>query len=182
MSTESSETETPAPTFDVLPLSSELRRAVDELGYTHPTPVQRAVFEPAARGLDLVVQARTGTGKTAAFSLPVIDSLVKRSVSAVQALILCPTRELALQVNREIESLGKYRGTRSTAVYGGAPMPRQIEAIQNGAQIVVGPPGRVLDHLRRGTLAPSTIRAFVLDESDEMLSMGFFPKINEIFG
>ncbi len=182
MSTESSETETPAPTFDVLPLSSELRRAVDELGYTHPTPVQRAVFEPAARGLDLVVQARTGTGKTAAFSLPVIDSLVKRSVSAVQALILCPTRELALQVNREIESLGKYRGTRSTAVYGGAPMPRQIEAIQNGAQIVVGTPGRVLDHLRRGTLAPSTIRAFVLDESDEMLSMGFLPQITEILG
>ena len=182
MSTESTETETPAPTFDVLPLSSELRRAVDELGYTHPTPVQRAVFEPAARGLDLVVQARTGTGKTAAFSLPVIDSIVKRSVSAVQALILCPTRELALQVNREIESLGKHRGTRSKAGYGGAPMPRQIEAIQNGAQIVVGTPGRVLDHLRRGTLDPSTIRAFVLDESDEMLSMGFLPQITEILG
>jgi ATP-dependent RNA helicase DeaD len=182
MSTETPETEAPPPTFDALPLSSELRRAIDELGYTHPTPVQRAVFEPAVRGLDLVVQARTGTGKTAAFAMPLIDSLVKRSVSAVQALILCPTRELALQVNREIEALGKHRGTRSTAVYGGAPMPRQVEAIQNGAQIVVGTPGRVLDHLRRGTLDPSTIRTFVLDESDEMLSMGFLPQITEILG
>jgi ATP-dependent RNA helicase DeaD len=183
MSTETTpETETPPPTFDVLPLSAELRRAIDELGYTHPTPVQRAVFEPAVRGLDLVVQARTGTGKTAAFALPLIDSLVKRSVAAVQALILCPTRELALQVNREIEALGKHRGTRSTAVYGGAPMPRQVEAIQNGAQIVVGTPGRVLDHLRRGTMDPSGIRTFVLDESDEMLSMGFLPQITEILG
>jgi len=182
MSTDTPETEAPPPTFDSLPLSAELRRAIDELGYTHPTPVQRAVFEPAVRGLDLVVQARTGTGKTAAFAMPLIDSLVKRSVAAVQALILCPTRELALQVNREIEALGKHRGTRSTAVYGGAPMPRQVEAIQNGAQIVVGTPGRVLDHLRRGTLDPSTIRTFVLDESDEMLSMGFLPQITEILG
>ncbi len=182
MSTETPETEAPPPTFDSLPLSNELRRAIDELGYTHPTPVQRAVFEPAVRGLDLVVQARTGTGKTAAFAMPLIDSLVKRTVAAVQALILCPTRELALQVNREIEALGKHRGTRSTAVYGGAPMPRQVEAIQNGAQIVVGTPGRVLDHLRRGTLDPSTIRTFVLDESDEMLSMGFLPQITEILG
>jgi ATP-dependent RNA helicase DeaD len=184
MSTETPtpENEAPLPTFDTLPLSSELRRAIDELGYTHPTPVQRAVFEPAVRGLDLVVQARTGTGKTAAFAMPLIDSLVKRGVAAVQALILCPTRELALQVNREIEALGKHRGTRSTAVYGGAPMPRQVEAIQNGAQIVVGTPGRVLDHLRRGTLDPSAIRTFVLDESDEMLSMGFLPQITEILG
>jgi ATP-dependent RNA helicase DeaD len=182
MSTETPETEAPPPTFDALPLSAELRRAIDELGYTHPTPVQRAVFEPAVRGLDLVVQARTGTGKTAAFAMPLIDSLVKRSVAAVQALILCPTRELALQVNREIEALGKHRGTRSTAVYGGAPMPRQVEAIQNGAQIVVGTPGRVLDHLRRGTMDPSGIRTFVLDESDEMLSMGFLPQITEILG
>jgi len=180
MSSESAETELP-PTFDVIALSSELRRAVDELGYTHPTPVQRAVFELATRGRDLVVQARTGTGKTAAFAMPVVDALVKRNVPAVQALILTPTRELALQVNREFEALGKYKGTKSTAVYGGAPMPRQVEAIQGGAQIVCGTPGRVLDHLRRGTLDPSAIRVFVLDESDEMLSMGFLPQITEIW-
>jgi len=183
MSTETTtEAEAPAPTFDSLPLSAELRRAIDELGYTHPTPVQRAVFEPAVRGGDLVVQAQTGTGKTASFAMPLVDSLVKRSVNVVQALILCPTRELALQVNREVEALGKHRGIRATAVYGGAPMPRQVEAIQSGAQVVVGTPGRVLDHLRRGTLDPSGIRSFILDESDEMLSMGFLPQITEILG
>jgi ATP-dependent RNA helicase DeaD len=182
MSTESTEAEAPPPTFDTLPLSNELRRAIDELGYTHPTPVQRAVFEPAVRGGDLVVQAQTGTGKTASFAMPLVDSLVKRSANVVQALVLCPTRELALQVNREVEALGKYRNIRCTAVYGGAPMPRQVEAIQGGAQVVVGTPGRVLDHLRRGTLDPSGIRTFILDESDEMLSMGFLPQITEILG
>jgi len=178
----SSETDSAAlPTFDVLPLSAELRRAIDELGYVHPTPVQRAVFEPASRGRDLAVQARTGTGKTAAFGLPLIDALVRRKDEKVQALVLCPTRELALQVTRELESLAKYRGTRVVAVYGGAPMPRQVEQIRAGAQIVVGTPGRVLDHLGRGTLSPGAIRTVVLDESDEMLSMGFLPQINEIF-
>ena len=171
----------PPPTFDVLPLSSELRRAVDDLGYVHPTPVQRAVFEPASRGRDLVVQARTGTGKTAAFSLPLVDAVVRRKEARVQALALCPTRELALQVTREMTALAKYRGTRVVAVYGGAPMPKQIEQIRDGAQILVGTPGRVLDHLSRGTLDASGIRTVVLDESDEMLSMGFLPQINEIF-
>jgi len=183
MSTETTtEAEAPPPTFDSLPLSAELRRAIDDLGYTHPTPVQRAVFEPAVRGGDLVVQAQTGTGKTASFAMPLVDSLVKRSVNVVQALILCPTRELALQVNREVEALGKHRNIHCTAVYGGAPMPRQVEAIQGGAQVVVGTPGRVLDHLRRGTLDPTGIRTFILDESDEMLSMGFLPQITEILG
>jgi len=183
MSTETTtEAEAPPPTFDSLPLSAELRRAIDELGYTHPTPVQRAVFEPAVRGGDLVVQAQTGTGKTASFAMPLVDSLVKRSVNVVQALILCPTRELALQVNREVEALGKHRNIRCTAVYGGAPMPRQVEAIKDGAQVVVGTPGRVLDHLRRGTLDATGIRTFILDESDEMLSMGFLPQITEILG
>ncbi|MEB2325137.1 MAG: DEAD/DEAH box helicase, partial [Sorangiineae bacterium] len=170
----------PPPTFDVLPLSPELRQAIDELGYTHPTPVQREVFEPAQRGRDLVVQARTGTGKTAAFGMPLVDGLVKRAVAAVQALVLCPTRELALQVTREVESLGRHRGVSVVAVYGGAPMPRQIQQIEEGAQVVVGTPGRVLDHLRRGTLSAESIRVFVLDESDEMLSMGFLPQINDI--
>lgn len=170
----------PPPTFDILPLSSELRRAVDDLGYTHPTPVQRAVFELASRGKDLVVQARTGTGKTAAFGMPIVDALVRRQTPAVQVLVLCPTRELALQVTREVEALAKYRGVAIVPVYGGAPMPRQIEQIQGGAQVVVGTPGRVLDHLRRGTFSAASIRALVLDESDEMLSMGFLPQINEI--
>ena len=170
------------PTFDALPLSPEVRRAVDDLGYVHPTPVQLAVFEPAVRGKDLVVQARTGTGKTAAFGLPLVDGIIKRTVNAVQALVLCPTRELALQVTREVDSLARHRAVRCAAVYGGAPMARQVADIRGGAQIVVGTPGRVLDHLHRGTLDATTIRTFVLDESDEMLSMVFLPQISEILG
>src|SRR5688572_33148099 len=109
---------TPPATFDVIPLSPDVRRAVDDVGYTHPTPVQRAVFESAARGKDLVVQARTGTGKTAAFGLPLVDRLVRRKVKAVQALVLCPTRELALQVTRELEGLGKNTGIALLPAYG----------------------------------------------------------------
>jgi ATP-dependent RNA helicase DeaD len=179
-----SETETPKeeqPTFDVIPLTPEVRTAVAELGYVHPTPVQRAVFESAARGKDLVVQARTGTGKTAAFGMPLVDRIVRRKLKAVQALALCPTRELALQVTRELEALGKHTGISVLPIYGGAPMPRQIDGLKDGAQIVVGTPGRVLDHLRRKTLDPSKIRVLVLDECDEMLSMGFLPQILEIW-
>jgi ATP-dependent RNA helicase DeaD len=173
--------ESPPVTFDALPLTSDVRKAIDDLGYTHPTPVQRAVFEIAARGRDLVVQARTGTGKTAAFGMPLIDSLVKTNKPAVQAMILCPTRELALQITRELTAIAKHRGTKVVAVYGGAPMGKQIEQLKDGAQILVGTPGRVLDHLRRGTLDTKACKAFVLDESDEMLSMGFLPQISEIW-
>ena len=173
---------TPLITFDALPLSSDVRKAIDDLGYTHPTPVQRAVFEFAAKGRDMVVQARTGTGKTAAFGLPLIDSVVKVNRPAVQAMILCPTRELALQITRELSAIAKHRGTKVVAVYGGAPMGKQIEQLKDGAQILVGTPGRVLDHLRRGTLDTQACKAFVLDESDEMLSMGFLPQISEIWG
>jgi ATP-dependent RNA helicase DeaD len=168
------------PTFDVLPLGAEVRRAIDEMGYRHPTPVQRAVFEPAAEGRSLVVQARTGTGKTAAFGLPIVDRLVRPSVKAVQALALCPTRELALQVSREIEQIGKYRSAKVVAIYGGASMSKQIDALEGGAQIVVGTPGRVLDHLRQKTLDPSGVRVLVLDEADEMLSMGFARELHAI--
>jgi len=174
------ETPTTEPTFDVLPLSPEVRRAIDEMGYRHPTPVQRAVFEAASEGRSLVVQARTGTGKTAAFGLPMVDRLVRPSVKAVQALVLCPTRELALQVGREIEQIGKYKGIKVVPIYGGAPMGKQVEALESGAQIVCGTPGRVLDHLRQKTLDPSSIRVLVLDEADEMLSMGFARELNAI--
>jgi len=170
----------PAPTFDALPLSADIRQAIDALGYVNPTPVQLAVFEPATRGKSLVVQARTGTGKTAAFGLPIIDSLIRKGQHNVQALILTPTRELALQVGRELEQLAKFRGTKIVPIYGGAPMGKQIEALEGGAQVVVGTPGRVLDHLRRGTLDAKNVRIFVLDEADEMLSMGFAKELNAI--
>ncbi len=170
----------PPRTFDALPLTAELRRAIDACGYTHPTPVQLAVFEPATRGKNLVVQARTGTGKTAAFGMPILDSLVRKSLPKVQALILTPTRELALQITRELERLGEFRGTKLACIYGGAPMGKQIEQLEGGAQVVVGTPGRVLDHLRRGTFDPSNVRIFVLDEADEMLSMGFAKELHAI--
>ena len=169
------------PTFDVLPLSDETRETLAEMGYVHPTPVQRAVFEPASRGLDLVVQARTGTGKTTAFGLPIVEHAVRRKEPHVQVLVLVPTRELALQVSAEIERLGKKRKIVPLSIYGGAPMGKQIDALASGKhQVVVGTPGRVLDHLTRGTLDPSTVRVLVLDEADEMLSMGFEREISAI--
>jgi ATP-dependent RNA helicase DeaD len=170
----------PEPTFDVLALNADVRRAVDAMGYTHPTPVQRAVFEPAAEGRSLVVQARTGTGKTAAFGLPIVDRIVRTSIKVPQVLVLVPTRELALQVSREIEQLGQFRSIRVAAIYGGSSMTKQIEAIAAGAQVLAGTPGRVLDHLRQRTLDPSSIRLLVLDEADEMLSMGFARELNAI--
>src|SRR5579863_3732477 len=171
---------TPEPTFDVLPLCPEVQRALAKMGYVHPTPVQRAVFEAAAEGRSLVVQARTGTGKTTAFGLPLVDRLVRPAMKAVQALVLCPTRELALQVSREVEQLGQFRDLHVVPIYGGASMSKQVDALKAGAQIVAGTPGRVLDHLRQGTLDPSAIRILVLDEADEMLSMGFARELHAI--
>lgn len=175
-----SEGASPKPTFAALPLSPDVRKALDKMGYVNPSPVQLAVFEPASRGKSLVVQARTGTGKTTAFGLPIVDALVKRSVPGVQALVLTPTRELAIQVGKELEQLAEFRGIKILPIYGGAPMGRQVEALAEGVQIVTGTPGRVLDHLRRGTLDASSVRIFVLDEADEMLSMGFAKELNAI--
>src|SRR3954463_4065460 len=117
------------PTFEVLSLSRETLEALAAMGYTHPTPVQRAVYDPASRGLDLVVQARTGTGKTAAFGLPIVENAVRRNLPKAQVLVLCPTRELAIQVANEIERLGRYRNIKPVAIYGGAPMGRQVDAL-----------------------------------------------------
>jgi len=167
------------PTFDLLPLTADTRRAIDEMGFVTPTPVQVESFGPAIEGRDLIVQARTGTGKTAAFGLPLVDRIVVPE-PRVQALILAPTRELALQSAREIERLGKHKSLRTVAVYGGAPMDRQIHELESGAQIVSGTPGRVLDHLNRGTLDARGLKVLVLDEADEMLSMGFAKELHAI--
>jgi ATP-dependent RNA helicase DeaD len=167
------------PTFDALPLSAEVRSALDEIGWSQPTPVQLAAYEPTVEGKDLIVQARTGTGKTAAFGLPIIDRMV-RNAPHVQFLVLAPTRELALQSQRELERIGKHKDVKVAAVYGGAPMDKQIKQLKEGAQVVSGTPGRVLDHLRRGTLDPSHLRMLVLDEADEILSMGFLKELHAI--
>ncbi len=179
MTGESSSTEDASPTFDLLPLSDEVRSAVLELGWVTPTPVQLAAFGPASEGADVVVQARTGTGKTAAFGLPIIDKRVKPG-AGTQVLILAPTRELALQSARELARIGQHKSVRTAAVYGGAPIERQIRELDAGVEIVSGTPGRVLDHLRRGSLVADGIRALVLDEADEMLSMGFAKELNAI--
>ncbi len=167
-------------TFDAIALSPETRRGIDALGYLSPTPVQVAVFEPAAAGKSIVVQARTGTGKTIAFGLPILDRLVRPADVRPQALILTPTRELAIQVSAELEAVAKFRPIKITTIYGGASMEKQVAALTAGVHVVVGTPGRVLDHLRRGTFDASGIRIFVLDEADEMLSMGFAKELHAI--
>ena len=168
------------PSFDAMSLSADLRRAIADLGFEKPTPVQFAVWDAASAGRDVVVQARTGTGKTAAYGMPLVDKVVKRAEAHPQALILCPTRELALQVARELAQLGAYKNVRTLAIYGGAPMGKQIADIKDGPQIIAGTPGRVLDHLHRGTLDGNRITTLVLDEADEMLSMGFERELSAI--
>ena len=180
MSTSEPEISEIVPTFEAMPLSDEVRQALVEMSYEQPTPVQWAVWEPAVAGKDVVVQARTGTGKTASFGLPILDRLVRRSNKTPQALILCPTRELALQVSRELDKLGSHTDITTFPIYGGAPMERQVQAIAAGVQVICGTPGRVLDHLRRGTLKADGIKTLVLDEADEMLSMGFERELTAI--
>lgn len=166
-------------TFESLGLRPEVMRAIKEVGYETPTPVQHATYPHAIERRDIIVQARTGTGKTAAFAIPLVDRIVTEE-PGVQALVLAPTRELALQSAREIARLGQHRDIGTVAVYGGAPMGAQVKELADGAQIVSGTPGRVLDHLKRGTLDASGLKALVLDEMDEMLSMGFAKELNAI--
>jgi ATP-dependent RNA helicase DeaD len=169
-----------AVSFADLPLAESLKRALAEKGYRSPTPVQAAVLGPILEGRDLIVRSKTGTGKTAAFGLPILERLPDGGAGEVRALILCPTRELALQVADEIASLGKHKGAKVVAIYGGASMSEQIAALQAGGEIVVGTPGRVFDHLRRKTLSLRNAKFAVLDEADEMLSMGFYEEVTKI--
>src|SRR5919201_3937000 len=136
---------------DEFPMSEELRRAVNERGWEHPTPVQAKAFDPVVQGRDLIVRSKTGTGKTAAFGLPLLHKL-NAGERQVKVLVLCPTRELALQVATEIGELGKHKDLRVAAIYGGASMRDQEDALRGGAALVVGTPGRVADHIRRGNL------------------------------
>jgi len=162
--------------FDISPA---LRRAIAERGYVHPTPVQATVFEPIRQGRDLIVRSKTGTGKTAAFGIPLLEKLPDGERN-VRALILCPTRELALQVATEISELGKYRDLTVTAIYGGASMKTQENALHLGSAIIVGTPGRVYDHIRRKNLNLSACDCVVLDEADEMLNQGFYEEVTRI--
>src|SRR4051812_11053308 len=167
--------------FAGLGLRPELLRALTSLGYEEPTPIQREAIPPLLAGHDLVGQAATGTGKTAAFALPVLQKLTGGAAGAgPDALVLVPTRELAEQVSQAVHRYGRDLGVRVLPVYGGQPIGRQLQALHRGVQVVVGTPGRVLDHINRGTLRPADVRTVVLDEADEMLDMGFAEDIEAI--
>ena len=179
-------TETPEPeeeegaqTFADLGIHDDVLEAINEMGWETPTPVQRDSHPLAIAGHDVIVQSRTGTGKTGAFGIPLVDGLLSDDGDE-QALVLAPTRELALQSAREIAKLGNRRGIDTVAVYGGASMEQQIRALDKGARVISGTPGRVLDHLKRGTIKASRLQVLVLDEADEMLSMGFAKELHAI--
>ena len=165
--------------FSQLNLRAELVQAVVDEGYTEPTPIQSAVIPVLLSGKDVIGQAQTGTGKTAAFALPMLQT-IEMGLGPVQGLILAPTRELAMQVSEAIYTYGKHLGVRVLAVYGGQPYARQISRLQKGVDIVVGTPGRLIDLIQRKSLDLSKVRVLVLDEADEMLSMGFIEDIETI--
>ena len=156
-----------------------IARALEEMGYVTPTEVQARAIPPLRAGRDLIGQAQTGTGKTAAFGIPIVEQ-VDPSERSVQALVLTPTRELCQQVTAEIASLGRLRNVKPVAIYGGAAMDRQITALNRGAQVVVGTPGRVLDLIRRRELRLENVRTVILDEADRMLDMGFIVDVETI--
>jgi ATP-dependent RNA helicase DeaD len=166
--------------FADLGLNEKLLQAVSELGYEAPTPIQARVIPLLLEGRDVIGQAQTGTGKTAAFALPILAGL-DPARREVQAIVLTPTRELAIQVAEAIHAYGsRLPGVRVVPIYGGQPMQKQITRLRSGLHVVVGTPGRVMDHLRRGTMDLSTVRMVVLDEADEMLRMGFLEDVEWI--
>src|SRR5262245_6060382 len=180
-----SESEEKVLSFRDLGLSPDVLKAVEELGYEAPTPIQEATIGLLLQGRDVIGQAQTGTGKTAAFAIPIIERLDAdlvddRGRARVQGLILAPTRELAVQVAEATHRLGRHRGVTVLPIYGGQPIDRQLRALRSGVQVVVGTPGRVMDHMRRGTLDLSGVKVLVLDEADEMLDMGFVEDIEWI--
>ncbi|HEX5105137.1 MAG TPA: DEAD/DEAH box helicase [Pirellulaceae bacterium] len=171
----------PQPTFEGLGLSEVMRAALDKAAYQYPTPVQAGLIPHALKGVDVMGQARTGTGKTASFGIPILETIeLNHDIHHPQALVMVPTRELAVQVKDEIVKLSAGRRVHCVAVYGGKPIREQIEKIRKGAQIIVGTPGRVLDHLARGTVDFSKLKIVVLDEADRMLDIGFRPDIERI--
>lgn len=167
-------------TFRELGLSDPLLRSLDELGYEKPTPIQAASIDPLMAHKDIIGQAQTGTGKTGAFALPLLNN-IDPSNRVPQILVLAPTRELAVQVAEAFVSYSKFmKGLHVLPIYGGQSMHQQLNALRRGPQVIVGTPGRVMDHMRRGTLKLDTLTSMVLDEADEMLKMGFIDDIEWI--
>jgi ATP-dependent RNA helicase DeaD len=169
-----------AVTFESLGLSAPILKAIAEIGYETPTPIQEKTIPPMLAGRDLIGQAQTGTGKTAAFAIPILEK-IDLALPEVQALVLAPTRELAIQVAEAIHSYSKFLGRVGVLpVYGGQPIQLQLKRLDRGVHVVVGTPGRIMDHLRRGSLRLDAVRVVVLDEADEMLRMGFIEDVEWI--
>ncbi len=166
--------------FEDLAISKELLRAVQEIGFEEMTPIQAEAIPLIIEGKDIIGQAQTGTGKTLAFGLPLLDALHAR-VRKLQVIVLCPTRELAIQVAEELKRVLTYKkGIYVVPIYGGQPIDRQIRSLNAGAHVVIGTPGRTIDHINRGTLRLNTVKTVVLDEADEMLNMGFIDDVEII--
>lgn len=160
-------------------LEEVLLKSINLLGYAHATPVQEVAIPKLLEGCDLVIKSQTGSGKTAAFGIPILNQIVWEEREP-QVLVLTPTRELAEQVKEEIFNLGRFKRIKVAAVYGKTPIRAQIKTLKERVHVVVGTPGRILDHLDRGTICLSKIKYFVLDEADEMLNMGFIEQIEDI--
>ncbi|WP_233707611.1 DEAD/DEAH box helicase [Helicobacter cetorum] len=167
------------PSFNDLGLKAQVLKSIQEAGFTSPSPIQEKAIPAVLQGRDVIAQAQTGTGKTAAFALPIINNL--KNNHTIEALIITPTRELAMQISDEIFKLGKHTKTKTVCVYGGQSIKRQCEFIEKNPQVMIATPGRLLDHLKNERISRFVPRVVVLDESDEMLDMGFLDDIEEIF-
>ena len=166
--------------FDNCYICPEILRAVEDMGFEEMTPIQAKSIPVMISGADMIGQAQTGTGKTAAFGIPLLQK-VNPENKKLQAIILCPTRELAIQVAEELRNLSKYmHGVKVLPIYGGQDISRQIRSLKGGVQIIIGTPGRVMDHMRRHTIRLQELHTVVLDEADEMLNMGFREDIETI--
>ena len=165
--------------FKDLPLSSEVMKGIEELGFDDLFPIQAQAIIPLLEGKDVIGQAQTGTGKTAAFGIPMVERLNPK-FNSVQGLVLEPTRELAMQVAEHVGRFGKYAAFKVLPIYGGASIGKQISALEKGVHIIVGTPGRIIDHLKRGTLNLTSVEIIVLDEADRLLDMGFIDDVEYI--
>ncbi len=166
--------------FEELELHPTLKKGIQEMGYRTPTPIQQHAIPHALTGRDLIGTAQTGTGKTAAFLLPILERLMNGPRGHTRALILTPTRELAVQAETFMRTLGRHTGLRGAAVYGGVGMGDQERALRGGAEVIVATPGRLLDHMSRGYVRFDRVEVAVLDEADRMLDMGFLPDVRKI--
>ena len=166
--------------FEELGICPEIQKAVKHMGFEEASPIQSKAIPVMMTGKDIIGQAQTGTGKTAAFGIPMLEKIDPKN-KKLQGIVLCPTRELAIQVAEEIRNLAKYmHGIKVLPIYGGQEIVKQIRSLKSGTQLIIGTPGRVMDHMRRKTIKMEQVHTVILDEADEMLNMGFREDIETI--